>query len=180
MQFPSLNWPVLLYKYVKRLALPRMRRPRLQSFLFVNLLAVDIHPAAKKLQHLLGFDFEYPTSISGRRRPLQLPELQLVALVVITTKLLFPFDDVERYPATVEEPTVQVIDWNLWSQIQRHYDNRETPAGQLGKGKEILVTERDVFGMTPSQLDEYMNWYENSWLDPSKGMKCAIFSPSRC
>ncbi|PYH64700.1 TFIIB-type zinc finger domain-containing protein [Aspergillus vadensis CBS 113365] len=151
MQFPSLNWPVLLYKYVKRLALP-----------------LDIHPAAKKLQHLLGFDFEYPTSISGRRRPLQLPELQLVALVVITTKLLFPFDDVERYPATVEEPTVQVIDWNLWSQIQRHYDNRETPAGQLGKGKEILVTERDVFSMTPSELDDYMNWYENSWLDPSK------------
>ncbi|TPR11854.1 bacterial signaling protein N terminal repeat family protein [Aspergillus niger] len=151
MQFPSLNWPVLLYKYVKRLALP-----------------LDIYPAAKKLQHLLGFNFEFPTSISGRRRPLQLPELQLVALVVISTKLLFPFDDVERYPTNIEEPTVQVIDWSLWSQIQRHFDNRETPAGQLGKGKEILVTERDVFSMTPSQLDEYMDWYENNWLDASK------------
>ncbi|GKZ34338.1 hypothetical protein AbraIFM66950_004568 [Aspergillus brasiliensis] len=151
MQFPSLNWPFFLYRYVKRLALP-----------------IDIYPAVKKLQHLLGFKFEFPTRVSGKRRLLQLPELQLVALIVISTKLLFPFDDIERHPTSSKDPAIQVIDWNLWSQIQRHFDNRETPAGQLGKGKEILVNERDVFSMTPSQLDEYMDWYENSWLDPTK------------
>lgn len=75
---------------------------------------------------------------------------------------------------------MQVIDWSLWSQIQRHFDNRETPAGQLGKGKEILVTERDVFSMTPSQLDEYMDWYESSWLDASKGETYATLFSSQC
>ncbi|PYI04964.1 RNA polymerase I-specific transcription initiation factor Rrn7 [Aspergillus sclerotiicarbonarius CBS 121057] len=151
MQFPSLNWPVLLYRYIKRLALP-----------------IDVYPAVKRLQHLLGFTFEYLTSNVGKRRALQLPELQLVALVVISTKLLFPFDDLERYPSSSKEPTVQVIDWSLWAQIQRHFDSRETSAGQLGKGREVLVNEKDVFSMTPSQLDEYMDWYENSWLDASK------------
>ncbi|OOF97187.1 hypothetical protein ASPCADRAFT_165775 [Aspergillus carbonarius ITEM 5010] len=151
MQFPSLNWPVLLYRYIKRLALP-----------------IDVYPAVKRLQHLLGFTFEFPTSIVGKRRALHLPELQLVALVVISTKLLFPFDELERYPSSLKEPTVQVIDWSVWAHIQKHFDSRETSAGQLGKGREVLVNEKDVFSMTPSQLDEYMDWYENSWLDASK------------
>ncbi|RAL09840.1 TFIIB-type zinc finger domain-containing protein [Aspergillus homomorphus CBS 101889] len=151
MHFPPLNWPFLLYRYIKRLALP-----------------IDIYPAVKRLQHLLGFSFEYPTGTHGRRRPLQLPEVQIVVLIVISTKLLFPFDDYNRYPLSPKEPSVQVVDWALWAQNQRNFDREETSGGRLGKGNEISVTEKDILSMTPSQLDEYMNWYESSWLDHSK------------
>ncbi|THC99406.1 hypothetical protein EYZ11_001130 [Aspergillus tanneri] len=130
-----------------------------------NPLLVEIYPSVKRLQTLLEFNFEYPTKNIGRRSALHLPELQLMSLIVISTKLLFPFDDTERYPTTAREPTTQVIDWELWAQAQRHFANRETSGGQIGKGNEILVKEKDVFNMTPSQLDEYMDWYENSWLD---------------
>ncbi|RAH83599.1 RNA polymerase I-specific transcription initiation factor Rrn7 [Aspergillus japonicus CBS 114.51] len=161
MQFPPLNWPFLLYRYIKRLALP-----------------IDIYPAVKRLQHLLGFSFAYPTGTNGRRRPLQLPEVQVVVLIVISTKLLFPFDDYNRYPLSSKEPSVQVIDWVLWAQNQRNYDRERTAGGRLGKGNEISVAEKDILSMTPSQMDEYMDWYESSWLDHSKAQNpLASFFP---
>ncbi|KAI9375680.1 RNA polymerase I-specific transcription initiation factor Rrn7 [Aspergillus egyptiacus] len=151
MQFPPLNVPPMLYRLIRRLALP-----------------VDIYPVVKRLQTLLGFTFEYPTKIVGRKRPLDKPELQLVTLVVIATKLLFPFDDIQRHPTSAQEPTVQEIDWSAWVEVQSHFERRGASSGRIGKGKEILVNEGDVLTMTPDQLDEYMNWYESSWLDSSK------------
>ncbi|KAL4929450.1 TFIIB-type zinc finger domain-containing protein [Aspergillus undulatus] len=151
MQFPPLNTPILLYRLIRRLALP-----------------VDIYPVTKRLQTLVGFTFEYPTKIVGKRKPLDKPELQLATLVVIATKLLFPFDDVQRHPLSSQEPTVQAMNWEAWAEVQNHFDRRDATAGRIGKGKEILVKEGDVLTMTPDQLDEYMDWYESSWLENSK------------
>ncbi|KAL5359701.1 RNA polymerase I-specific transcription initiation factor Rrn7 [Aspergillus floccosus] len=150
-EFPPLNVPTLLYNYIRRLALP-----------------VELYPAVKRLRDLLGFTFEFPTKVIGKRKPLHLPEVQLVTLIVISTKLLFPFDDIERYPLSAKDPTTQVIDWKIWAQTQRQFDNRETSAGRIGKGNEITINEQDVFSLTPAQLDEYMDWYEKSWLDTTK------------
>ncbi|KAL5339356.1 hypothetical protein BJX70DRAFT_364109 [Aspergillus crustosus] len=149
-QFPPLNTPAILYRLLKRLALP-----------------VDIYPATKELQSLLGFTFEYSTKHTRRQKALDKPELQLITLVVIATKLLFPFDDIQRHPSSTQEPTVQAIDWGSWKEVQKDFDRRDTSAGRIGKGKEILVKEDDVLDMTPDQLDEYMDWYETSWLDTS-------------
>ncbi|KAI9043311.1 uncharacterized protein KD926_003841 [Aspergillus affinis] len=132
-----------------------------------NPLPVEIYPSIKRLQSLLGFSFEYQTR-TGKRKAFDLPEIQLMALIVISTKLHFPFDDIKRYPSSAQEPTTQTINWNTWIQAQRDFDRHETSGGKLGKGNEIQLKEDKVFDMTPSQLDEYMDWYENSWLDISK------------
>ena len=132
-------------------------------------LTVEVYSAVKELQKLVGFQFSFPETIAGKRRPLHLPELQIMTLIIISTKLLFPFDDVKRHPETAREPATQAMDWQLWAQVQRHFDQREMASGKIGKGNEILVNEKDVFSMTPGQLDEYLDWYENSWLDSSKG-----------
>ncbi|KAL2871051.1 TFIIB-type zinc finger domain-containing protein [Aspergillus lucknowensis] len=152
MQFPPLNAPSLMYRLIRRLALP-----------------VHIYPVAKRLKELLGFTFEYPSQVVSTRKPLDKPELQMVTLVVIATKLLFPFDDVQRHPASAHEPTVQAIDWDAWAEVQDRFEKRDASAGRIGKGKEILVNEGDALTMTPDQLDDYMDWYENSWLDRSTG-----------
>ncbi|KAL5046279.1 hypothetical protein BDW71DRAFT_182510 [Aspergillus fruticulosus] len=150
-QFPPLNTPVLSYRLIKRLALP-----------------VDIYPVTKKLQALIGFTFEYPIKKASRKwKSLDKPELQLITLIVIATKLLFPFDDVQRHPTSAQEPTVQMINWGAWAEVQKLFDRSNKSSGRIGKGKEILVKEDDVLTMTPDQLDEYMDWYENSWLDSS-------------
>ncbi|KAL2848061.1 hypothetical protein BJY01DRAFT_212164 [Aspergillus pseudoustus] len=151
MQFPPLNAPALFYRLIRRLALP-----------------VDIYPVSKRLQTLLGFTFEYPSKVAGRRKPLDKPEIQLVTILVIATKLLFPFDDVQRHPMSAQEPTVQAIDWEKWAEVQDRFERRDSMAGRIGKGKEISVNENDVLTMNADQLDEYMDWYESSWLDSNK------------
>jgi RNA polymerase I-specific transcription initiation factor RRN7 len=151
MQFPPLNAPALFYRLIRRLALP-----------------VDIYPATKTLQTLLGFTLEYPSRAAGKRKHLDMPELQLATLVVIATKLLFPFDGLQRHPTSTQEPAAQAINWKGWAESQQRFDKRDAEAGRIGKGKEIFVIDQDVWAMNTKQLDEYMDWYESSWLDTSK------------
>ncbi|KAL1881723.1 hypothetical protein Plec18167_003322 [Paecilomyces lecythidis] len=80
-------------------------------------------------------------------------------------ELLFPFDDVERYPESTKEPASQRLDWKNWLEAQKQFEALTNEGGRIGKGNELLVNEKDVFDMTALQLDEYMDWYEKSWLD---------------
>lgn len=128
-------------------------------------MTVEIYPAVNRLQKLTGFTFQYPAIVKDKATHLLMPEVQLMSLVVVATKLLFPFDDVDRYPESAKEPTAQRVDWKVWTEAQKQFEARATEGGRIGKGNEILVNEKDVFNMTASQLDEYMDWYEKSWLD---------------
>ncbi|KAJ5106465.1 Pol I core factor CF [Penicillium angulare] len=148
-ELPPLNAPLILYRHIKRLGVP-----------------IDVYEIAKALQNLLGFEFTYPDTLPDQKQMqwLHLPEVQVVVLIVMATKLLFPFDDLERHPITALEPATQGMDWEKWLQAQRNFDSQNNPDGILGKEKIIGVTERDVFRMKPEQLDMYMDWYEKSWL----------------
>jgi RNA polymerase I-specific transcription initiation factor RRN7 len=122
------------------------------------------------LQELLGITFQYPTTTSfdGRKTAQLLPDLQLMVLIIISTKLLFPFDGLKRYPTTVKEPAAQVMDWALWELAQKDFDHDQPFGGSIGKKTAIQITDQDVLNMTSAQLDAYMDWYESSWLDTSK------------
>lgn len=91
-----------------------------------------------------------------------------MALVVISTKLLFPFDDIPRYPVSAKEPSSQAVNWQVWVRAQRHYEKQKHAGGKIGKADIIQLTDNAVLDMEPSQLDEYMDWYEKDWLDGSK------------
>jgi hypothetical protein len=91
------------------------------------------------------------------------------------TKLYYPFDDIKRYPTSLNDPPAQLIDWEEWCTLQRKFDNRGKEGGKLGRGNEFHVKESDVFQMSPEQLDEYMDWYEKSWLDSKGTLVAPIF-----
>ncbi|CAI7586987.1 unnamed protein product [Penicillium viridicatum] len=153
LDLPALNSPMVIFRLIKRLALP-----------------IEIYEATRILQDLLGFTFQYPTpsSYDGRKTTLFLPDLQLIVLIVISTKLLFPIDDLKRYPTTAKEPAAQVMDWTLWARAQNNFDHDQPFEGKIGKKTAIQITDQDVLNMTSAQLDHYMDWYESSWLDTSK------------
>ncbi|KAJ5713845.1 uncharacterized protein N7483_011026 [Penicillium malachiteum] len=146
---PSMNSPIILYRHIKRLAVP-----------------IDVYEIIKTLQSYLGFTFKYPDQLAENRRKhsLHLPEVQMVVLIVMATKLLFPFDDIERHPATTMEPATQSMNWQAWMQAQQQFDAEKVTGVEMGKEKIIQMTDSDVLGMDPSKLDEYMDWYEKSWL----------------
>jgi RNA polymerase I-specific transcription initiation factor RRN7 len=122
------------------------------------------------LQELVGFTFKYPEPESHDNRKISqyLPDVQLMVLIVIATKLLFPIDDLKRYPTSAKEPAVQVMDWPLWTRAQTRFDHDPRFGDNLGKGTAIHVTDKDVLNMTSAQMDNYMDWYASSWLDTSR------------
>ncbi|EPS27904.1 hypothetical protein PDE_02848 [Penicillium oxalicum 114-2] len=150
---PPLNSSTLLYRHLRRLALP-----------------IDIYESVQFLKTLVGFSYAF--NIGGSRaklkRALDLPEVQLMALIVIATKLIFPFDDLTRCPATTKEPATQIMDWARWARAQADFAYHEQSHGKIANEGAIQLTDKDVLTMAPSELDDYMDWYESNWLDASR------------
>lgn len=97
-----------------------------------------------------------------------MPEVALVALLVIAVKLYYPFDAIDRHPSSATDPGVLALDWEQWCKAQKEYDSRETADGQLGRGNEIRVEEKDVFNLSSDQMDEYFDWFEKTWIDEER------------
>ena len=112
---------------------------------------------------LLTIDFTFPKP-SPRQSNSSLPEIQLVSLLVVAVKLYHPFDSQPRYSRTLTEFGTLVIDWDVWRNSQTEYATRHTSAGKLGRGNEIHINENDVMAMSGEQLDEYLDWYEKTWI----------------
>lgn len=144
---PQLNHEVLLYKYIFSLALP-----------------LEIFPAVQGLARMTRSEFRYsPERESRRRQSSAFPEMQLMSLLVIAVKLLYPFDRMQRHPRSIQEPGAQVMDWMSWEK-QRQYSARPSPEAGLPRGSEIDVQDIDVFKMSQREMDSYMDWYQKTWV----------------
>ncbi len=150
---PPLNHEILLYKYITYLALP-----------------LEIFPAVQRLAQLIRSDFRYYITNETRRKQVSaFPEVELMSLLVIAVKLLYPFDGVRRHPQSAHEPTTQQMDWMFWKR-RRQGLARCPPGSNLARGSEIDVRDTDVFQMGQQELDTYMNWYQKTWVkEPRSG-----------
>ena len=117
----------------------------------------------RRLASLLQVNFTFPRH-SSRQRKSSLPEVQLISLLVTAVKLYHPFDSQPRYSRALTEFGTLRIDWDSWGESQTEYAARHTLAGSLGRGNEINVNENDVMEMSGEQLDEYLDWYEKTWV----------------
>ncbi|KIN08406.1 hypothetical protein OIDMADRAFT_100192 [Oidiodendron maius Zn] len=91
------------------------------------------------------------------------PEIQLISLVVVATKLSHPFDDIVRVPENESDPTTVKVDWRKWREIMVD----KSPEG-LRRGDEIHVDDTDVASMTEKQIDDYLGWYQRTWIDSAE------------
>ncbi|KAF3482967.1 uncharacterized protein GIQ15_02291 [Arthroderma uncinatum] len=151
-EFPAVNSSLLLFSYIKQLSLP-----------------IELFSAVKQLMKRVNFTYTFPKATTGKFRSIYIPEVQLMSLVVVATKLLFPFDSIKRYPRTSNDPAVQVIDWVKWAESQTSFDNRGKSQGFLTNSAAIQATEEDAMTMTQQQLDEYMDWYDKLWIADKEG-----------
>ncbi|TVY21399.1 RNA polymerase I-specific transcription initiation factor rrn7 [Lachnellula arida] len=143
MVFPPLNAPLLIFKHVRDLGLP-----------------VEIYPAVRRLSTMLGFDFSYPT-ITKRVHEIQAyPEIQIISMIILATKLSHPFDSITRIPESDLDPTALKLDWAKWRKTMG-----ERSSDGLKQGDEIKVTDTDVLGMSEKKMDDYLDWYQRTWID---------------
>ncbi|KAI1272571.1 hypothetical protein F5Y07DRAFT_379532 [Xylaria sp. FL0933] len=135
--------------------------PLILRFITDLVLPIDVYITAKFIGELLKTEFSYPTG--GKRiRTMDNPEVLLVSLVIVSTKLLYSLDGVERLPISPEDPRRTKVDWGKWQEI-----TAETPVEErtnLARGEEYKVTADDVLSMDKTKLDDYMDWFEKMWL----------------
>ncbi|KIW83155.1 hypothetical protein Z517_02399 [Fonsecaea pedrosoi CBS 271.37] len=156
MAMPQLNQDLLLLSYIRQLALP-----------------LEIYSVARRLNTVTQYHFSYAdvakSSKTMRRHSITYPESQLISLVIVATKLLFPFDSdtVKRYPQDPNDPATLRVDWSAWLEAKATFDkpNETGDDGNFLKpGSEIHVTDNDILDMTDRQLDQYMDWYQQMWI----------------
>ena len=144
---PPLNHEILLYRYITYLALP-----------------LEIFPAVQGLAQLTRSDFRYSITKEIRRKQgSAFPEVELMSLLVVAVKLLYPADEVQRHPQSLHEPAAQQMDWISW---KRRWQDlaKSSPRTGLARGSEIDVRDTDVFKMSQQELGSYMNWYQKTWV----------------
>ncbi|KAL9103995.1 MAG: hypothetical protein Q9163_001015 [Psora crenata] len=148
--FPRLNAPLLGYKHIRNLALP-----------------IHTHRAVCDVAALLSVDFAFPL-VGGQQRVSRLPEVFLISLIVIVVKLYHPFDTIDRFADSASDLAALTVDWASWLQAREQHELRLKDGGHLPRGTEINVTEQDVMKMTGEQLDDYLDWYERTWVDDER------------
>ena len=127
-------------------------------------LTVNLYTSTQALASILSIDFSFPTP-RYRRSSIALPEIQLVALLVITVKLYHPFDDLERHVKSTSDGGFLAIDWDVWSHAHQVHDTATKSDRPFAPGSEINLTEHDVMTMSDVQADAYMDWYEKTWIE---------------
>ncbi|KAM5438556.1 hypothetical protein MferCBS31731_004847 [Microsporum ferrugineum] len=154
-----------MQRWVTEDEIPFMRPLRFIPSEMKDRLPAIYHVAFEtKLMKSVEFTYTFPKEVKGKFRRIYLPEVQLMSLVIVATRLLFPFDDIKRYPRAPNEPAVQVMDWDRWAEAQSTFDNRGISQGFLTNTAAMQATEKDAMEMTQQQLDEYMDWYDKLWL----------------
>ena len=83
-------------------------------------------------------------------------------------KLYHPFDGSTRHVRSLADSAALTIDWAVWVDTQSSHNVRVADEPYLECGSEISVTEKDVMSMMGEQLDEYMDWYERTYVDDSR------------
>lgn len=124
---------------------------------------VDMYTAVRHMSSMLDIDFCFPRHGSRQQRS-HLPEIRLTALLIIAVKIYYPFDLLDRHPRSQLDVAVLNINWDKWCELQKEHDTRITLEGKIGRGNEMLVNEQDIMNMSGEQLDEYLDWYENTWI----------------
>lgn len=171
MVFPPLNFPLMIFKHMKNLGLPSKISIKTLRFLIHMYLTelVEIYPAVRRLATMLGIEFTYLISEKTRQLEISHPEIQLMSLIVVATKLSHPFDDVVRHPEGEFDPTTTKIDWSKWQEMMI-----DKPQEGFKRGEEIHVGDTDVASMSEKQMDDYLDWYQRTWVDDTepKSMLC--------
>lgn len=144
MALPGINHPSIVYDWVKRLALP-----------------IETLAGTLRLARVLDIDFAYEPFKRGASKDamLRYPEVRMMALIVVATKLLYPLDDIDRHPTEHSDLTSLFMDWQAWSKLQRQKDQNSST---LTYADAMHFSQEDVMAASGDALDNYMDWVEHN------------------
>ena len=145
--WPKLNSPLLLFRLLKELALP-----------------LELYHATVRLAGYVGYSLALPSDGSANLDVRNIPEAQLVACLVVCIKLMYPLDKLSRHPKTSSEPAATSMDWDAWHQVLKSHSSALSDRTQI---QSTHVKEKDIFAMSDTELDQYLDWYQDSFINES-------------
>ncbi|KAK4236632.1 hypothetical protein C8A03DRAFT_45397 [Achaetomium macrosporum] len=144
--FPAVQAPPLLFLYIRDLALPP-----------------EVYPFAQRACRLLGLSFSFPArGANAKRHPLlDIPEVLLVAVLVVATKHVYPLDGVERFPRDAGDPLCLQMDWATW-ESEFSEDSKEKKPGIL---QYEHMDPQEIWSMGKEEINEMLNWFQETQLE---------------
>ncbi|KAK7981601.1 hypothetical protein PG996_009291 [Apiospora saccharicola] len=124
-------------------------------------LPVEIFLSVKCMAQILGADFSYPTRDKQRILSVDDPEVLLLALVAVSTKLLHPLDGVTRRPTTHDDPRVMQIDWKQWKAVRT---KQAEAARGLQRGEEHTVTAWEAVRVDKTDTEKWLDYFERMFV----------------
>lgn len=147
MAVPPINHPLILYRWVRQLALP-----------------IEIFAATQRLARVLSLDFSFKLSgkPGSKDAVLRDPAARLMAVVVVATKLLFPLDGMKRYPRSTRDMSALALDWVSWAEPQTKASDEQPSSKVLSYDEMMDFSQPEMLRAADDQLDQYMDWFEQN------------------
>ena len=125
--------------------------------------AANVYLATRDLIQLLNINLQFSKN-NQELTLLGFPEIQLISILTIAVKLYHPFDLTRRSVDGTSNPATLAIDWKAWGEIYQDSHGQRDFDQSLKPGDEIRITDKDVPKMSSLQLEQYLNWYEKTWV----------------
>lgn len=105
---------------------------------------------------LLGLQCTFDMNRKRFKR-LDHPDILLISCVVFATKLLYPFDGIERPPVSYRDPSSLQLDWEQWRELMRDPESE-------GLERRVMhqLQPDDAWTMNDKKIDDYLDWYEET------------------
>lgn len=109
---------------------------------------------ARKLASTLGCQFQFPIERLSNTR-LDYPEIRLIALLIVATKLSFPFseDTSISQPSNFDSFEMPRLDWESWRRGKQGLPTQHDK--KIGKYDFNKVTPSQIVSMDDEELDVY-------------------------
>ena len=116
---------------------------------------VETVRTAQALSAALECSLQFPTSKS-RIFPIDHPEIILVSLIIVATKLLFPLQDNQLSSLDFGGVSAPLkIDWKTWAKIEEHSESSVSLSGSTSNFQDMSAEK--VVAMTEEELDGYFS-----------------------
>ncbi|KAL7926324.1 hypothetical protein ACQKWADRAFT_282450 [Trichoderma austrokoningii] len=135
--FPEINHVPELIQFAKELALP-----------------IDSIIVARKLASILGYQFQFPIERLSNTR-LDYPEIRLMALLIVATKLSFPLSEETSISQSPNFNSFEMprFDWERWRRGKQSLPTQHDK--KTGRYDFNKVTPSQIVSMDDEELDAY-------------------------
>lgn len=122
-----------------------------------------LYRAVRRLASALNYDFSFSTE--AQQRPIaKSPEIILMSLLIVSLKLFQGFENENLHASKGDGLMSLAIDWDQWMESR--------PLSRPSLVDMMKKTSDEVYTMTESDLDDYMDWYEDMWTKDKSHEQC--------